>query len=246
MSTVHEQQYKPPRIDQQAFNCPHCGAFAHQPKFRVGISHINDRVEPKHFIEISSKISLMGKDPSFIKANSTNMTYTGMSNIHLSRCQSCSKFSIWIFDDLIWPSARNVPLPNPDLPEDVRLDYEEAGAILGSSPRGAAALLRLGIQKLCKHLGESGDNLSTDISSLVEKGLDIQIQKSLDSIRVIGNNAVHPSKLDLRDDQKTARSLFDLVNFIAESMISQPKKVSQIYENLPEESKKAIEKRDAR
>ena len=72
---------------------------------------------------------------------------------------------------MIHPEASGGPPPNPDLPEDIRLDYSEARSIVGRSPRGAAALLRLCIQKLCRHLGEKGKDLNADIASLVRKSL---------------------------------------------------------------------------
>ncbi len=64
-------------------------------------------------------------------------------------------------------------------------------------------------------------------------------------MRVIGNNAVHPGELDLRDDKETALALFELLNMIVEVMITQPKKVDEIYEKLPEGAKEAIERRDS-
>lgn len=170
----------------------------------------------------------------------------GVYNIWFSQCFHCKEFAVWIDRNLIWPRQRGAPLPNPDLPDDVRSNYEEASNILDLSPRGAAALLRLGIQKLCKHLGGKGNAVNDDISLLVKKGLRVEIQQALDAIRVIGNNAVHPGQLDLQDDHATARSLFGLVNLIASVMISEPKRVSEIYENLPEGAREAIERRDAR
>jgi hypothetical protein len=101
------------------------------------------------------------------------------------------------------------------------------------------------IQKLCKELGESGDNINDDIASLVRKGLDPRIQKAMDFLRVVGNNAVHPGQIDLRDDHSTAEALFGLVNLICEKMISEPKHVEELYQKLPEEVRKKIEKRDA-
>jgi Domain of unknown function (DUF4145) len=127
----------------------------------------------------------------------------------------------------------------------VRRDYEEASTILDVSPRGAAALLRLAVQKLCKELDESGENLNADIASLVRKGLDVRVQKALDAVRVIGNNAVHPGQIDLRDDRATAETLFSLVNLICEKMITEPKHVDEVYARLPEAARKAIEQRDA-
>jgi len=125
------------------------------------------------------------------------------------------------------------------------MDYEEASTILDLSPRGAAALLRQAIQRLCVHLGEKGDNINADIAALVEKGLDVRVQQALDVVRVIGNNAVHPGQIDLRDDRATAEKLFGLVNLIAENRISQPKHVAEMFGALPEGARKAIERRDA-
>jgi hypothetical protein len=136
------------------------------------------------------------------------------------------------------------PPPNPDLPADIRQDYEEASSILALSARGAAALIRLCIQKLCKYLGEGGKDINADIGELVKKGLDIRVQKALDAVRVIGNNAVHPGKIDLKDDRATAESLFRLLNIIAEKMISEPKHVDDIYACLPPGALKQIEDRD--
>jgi hypothetical protein len=130
------------------------------------------------------------------------------------------------------------------LPLDVRLDYDEAGRILQLSPRGAAALLRLAIQKLCKELGEKGRNIDDDIASLVKKGLDVRIQRALDIVRVIGNEAVHPGQIDLKDDVATASKLFALVNLVSDTMISQPKHIAEMYGDLPPGKLEAIERRD--
>src|SRR5690348_4056488 len=94
------------------------------------------------------------------------------------------------------------------------------GFIYSRSPRGAAALLRLAIQKLCIELGEPGKNLNTDIGSLFRKGLPVTVQQALDAVRVIGNEAVHPGQIDFADTPEITGTLFNLVNFIAEKMIS--------------------------
>jgi hypothetical protein len=86
--------------------------------------------------------------------------------------------------------------------------------VFGASPRSSAALLRLAIQKLCKHLGFPGDNINADIKAMVGQGLAVQVQRALDIVRVIGNEQVHPGVLDVRDDPEMATRLFELVNFI--------------------------------
>lgn len=168
-----------------------------------------------------------------------------LTNVDVSECYNCSKLAIWVGDHMVWPHPNEAPPPNNDLPGDIAADYLEAGDIVNASPRGAAALLRLAIQKLCVHLGESGKNINDDIASLVSKGLDARVQKMLDVVRVVGNNAVHPGEMDLRDDRETAERLFVLVNMIADIMISQPKAIDAMYGRLDERSLAAIERRDA-
>ena len=137
-------------------------------------------------------------------------------------------------------------MPNVDIPPDIKKDYEEARRIINRSPRGAAALLRLCIQKLCAHLGESGNNINDDISALVKKGLNPRIQKSLDIVRVIGNEAVHPGTIDLRDNPEIAVHLCKLINVIAEAMITQPKEIDTLYETLPPDKRAQIDRRDGK
>jgi hypothetical protein len=178
--------------------------------------------------------------------NSNKYTSSLCVNLSISQCFNCNKLAVWIYDKLIFPPELHGEEPNDDLPDDILRDYDEARSILNLSPRGAAALLRLAIQKLCKHLGESGENINEDIASLVRKGLNPLIQKSLDVVRVIGNQAVHPGTLDLLDNMGVASKLFRLVNLIAEQMITHPKQVNEMYDGLPASKKDQIEKRDGR
>lgn len=178
------------------------------------------------------------------KINYGQGSFTPVKNLDYCLCAHCRKYTLWKDGNMIFPSTGSAPLPNQDLPDDIKKDYEEARTILTASPRGSAALLRLSIQKLCKHLGEKGKNINEDIGNLVAKGLHPKIQKSLDIVRVIGNDSVHPGKIDLRDDINTATKLFVLVNLITEVMISQPKEVDELYESLPDDKKKGITQRD--
>jgi hypothetical protein len=146
---------------------------------------------------------------------------------------------------MVVPDMGGIPYPNEDLNSDIVEDYMEARSIVNKSPRGAAALLRLALQKLCIQLGEKGEDINSDIANLVKKGLRSSIQKSLDIVRVTGNESVHPGTLDMKDNQEVALKLFELVNLIAEVMISQPKQVDSLYEVvIPEAKRKAIEERD--
>jgi len=159
-------------------------------------------------------------------------------------CAHCGHESIWYGGVMVHPNFEGVQPPNSDLSREIKTDYQEAASILQKSPRGAAALLRLAIQKLCKEIGEQGKNINEDIKNLVAKGLPSAVQKSLDVVRVIGNEAVHPGQIDLKDNIEIAKALFKLVNIIAEKMITEPKEVEEIYSSLPESKRREIEKRD--
>lgn len=146
---------------------------------------------------------------------------------------------------MIWPSGfASAPLPHEEMPDDVKSDYIEARSIIGTSPRGSAALLRLALQKLCAHLGEAGKNINDDIASLVKQGLPVQIQQALDIVRVTGNNAVHPGELRLEDNPETATALFGLVNLIVDNRIAEPVRIKKLYESLPAGAREGVDKRD--
>ena len=258
--------YVSPSVRDTAFNCPHCGALASQTWYTLraaslneeqrlpkifqpedrksfNFDHIGDLTKRKKFCQLVDKMVdghpvlgdlLIGPNES-----------VELLNIFLSECFNCKDISVWIYDRLVYPRKSEAPAANADLSEDIRRDYREASSILDLSPRGAAALIRLAIQKLCKQLGQPGRDLNKDIGALVSNGLDEQVRKALDVVRVIGNSAVHPGHLDLRDDRATAESLFTLLNLIAERMISQPRRVNEAYDSLPEGARNAIERRDS-
>jgi hypothetical protein len=172
--------------------------------------------------------------------------YVHTPGLVVAFCEHCGKFSLWLNQHLLYPASRISPTPHPDMPDAIKADYEEARAVFSVSPRSSAALLRLAIQKLCQHLGQPGKNLNVDIGELVAKGLPVQIQRSLDIVRVVGNNQVHPGVLDIRDDPSIATPLFALVNIIVEDRIARPKQIDELYAKLPESARKQIEDRDGK
>jgi len=173
-------------------------------------------------------------------------SFKEVQGFSVSFCNHCEKPALWIGRQLIYPDVSTAEPPSPDLPVEIQADYDEARGIVNRSPRGAAALLRLCIQKLCAQLGEPGKNINSDIASLVTKGLPQGVQQALDAVRVIGNEAVHPGTIDLRDDRDTANRLFKMVNFIAAKMITEPNEIAAMYGSLPASKIAEIEKRDGR
>jgi hypothetical protein len=146
---------------------------------------------------------------------------------------------------LIYPQLVTAPEAHPDMPEDIKRDYEEARQICGASPRAAAALLRLCVEKICNTLLGKPGKIDNQIAQLVEKGLPKKAQQALDSVRVIGNECVHPGTLDLDDTPELALALFRLVNLIIQDCITAPKEAEDIYNLLPEGKRQGIERRDA-
>lgn len=129
------------------------------------------------------------------------------------------------------------------MPQDCKADYDEAQMIVAQSPKSAAALIRLALQKLMIHLGEKGKNLNDDIGNLVAKGLDVHVQQALDYCRVVGNNGVHPGEIVLDDSPEIAHLLFEMINLIVEDRIDRPARVQQAYLKLPQGARDAIEQR---
>ena len=259
-----------PSISETAFNCPHCGAYAHQkwltlyaklqapnnsiaPELQleyimqIPFDKIKDERIRNEVIELVTRISegypFLEKPIDNIDGQYVYMDYS-FYNVFVSVCFNCERESIWIYDKLVYPQRGEAPPANPDLSDEIRRDYDEASSILDLSPRGAAALIRLALQKLTKELGKSGD-LNKDIRELVEEGLEPAIQQALDVVRVIGNNAVHPGQIELRDNREIAENLFGLLNLIADRMISRKKQVEEIYMKLPKTNRQAIERADS-
>ena len=212
----------PPTFGAVSFHCSHCNTVTTHTWCEADLHH---RVAP----HVSSHV-----------------THLDPSKFSWVICQHCHGYTIWHDQKMIYPDGGNVPPPHHDMPAEVAADYNEARTIVLKSPRGAAALLRLAIQELMPHLGEKGEKIDTDIKNLVQKGLPIQIQQALDTVRVIGNESVHPGELDLRDDPDTATVLFDLLNLIVEEMIERPKAINSIYNKLPQSKLDAIKKRDGK
>lgn len=136
--------------------------------------------------------------------------------------------------------------PKPGV-EDVGKDDEEARLVASYSPKAAAALLRLALQKLCKHLGEPGAHIDTEIRSLAKRPeFGERLVKAADTLRIAGNNAVHPGEMDEQDIDNICNGLFGLLNLIVQAGITQPKEWDAMYQGLPEKPRQAAEKKDGR
>jgi hypothetical protein len=215
-----------PAFKLDAFHCPVCGTYAHMTWTPLCKTHMYDTF------------------------------------YHEAQCSKCKKSSLWRATEwtnfstghredrkavLTYPDNGSVALPEADMPEDVKTDYIEAARIFSRSPRGAAALLRLGLQKLCKHLGQEGENIYTDIRNLAAQNiLPPLVVKVADTVRITGNNAVHPGEMSDEDFDHVASKMFDLLNFIVKKGISEPAELEALYTKMPEGPRKNAEIKDAK
>ena len=185
------KKQSPPTTTATAFDCPHCGAYTTQhwfaaraerlpddhrtPRFpdeeaHERISGSKDLEEPQK-ADILKWIADMQAGLVVLDRNERgHYVYVDVGNLHLSECYNCRKVAVWVHQRLVFPAARAGVDPNADLPADIRRDYDEAREIVHSSPRGAAALQRLSVQKLCAHLGERGRTLTKTSRASCRKG----------------------------------------------------------------------------
>jgi uncharacterized protein DUF4145 len=166
-----------------------------------------------------------------------------VQNVSISYCFHCNEMCLWVYDQLVWPRSAGDPEPKLHAPPNVRRECEKATQTLEASPRGAAALLRLTIEKLCKELGVSGESIKDDIAFVVREDVDARVQKVLDAARIIESNAVSPGQIGLGDDRATAETLSGMVNLICEKMIMEPRHLQAVYTKLREGDRNAGDRR---
>lgn len=222
--------YVAPKFQEKAFTCPYCGSYAQQNWEIKGL-----------FNSWNNTYSTVGKSID----RTAKYNFDKLDKLSLSTCQVCGKYHIWNNDKMILPTNSAIPMPLEDMPKVVKDLYLEAREVYPISHKSACAILRLAVQHLCKELGEKGKNINDDIGSLVSKGLPERIQKALDIVRVVGNNAVHPGVMSEDDTKEYAEKMFKLLNIIVDDRIVQPKEIDRLFDGLPEGTKKAIERRDS-
>lgn len=241
-----------PKFGADTFRCPHCNVVSQQSWFSVETaSHSANLILESVFYDYRSQIRDYQQDAiaDFIKrveqVNERRMSQFLPKNFSVATCSTCNKITLWVAREIVYPRTTSVAPPNGDMTEAIQDLYREAQTIVVDSPRGATALLRLALQLLLKQLGKPAKNINSDIKELVASGLSVKIQKALDLLRVVGNNAVHPGQINLDDDRGIALKLFHVLNFIADEMITKPKELEALYADVvPDEAKKHIDERD--
>ena len=209
-----KEKYVPPQFDLEGFNCPHCDIFSQQDWGNTRYTAI----KTGHVFDFQA--------------------------MKICVCFKCKGPSIWLDGKIVYPIQSSAPLPNDDMPENVKTIYLEARQINSISPRASSALLRLAIEQLLESMDQKGKNLNEKIGNLVKDGMPKKIQEALDGLRIIGNEAIHPGQIDVTEKPTIAIRLFHIINLIVETIITRDKHISEVYELVPETKKEEIRKRD--
>ena len=136
-----------------------------------------------------------------------------MANLHVSSCHSCNGFPLWVGSLLVFPTKID---KTPELAEE---DLDEAAAILNKFPRGATALMRVCIQKLVPLLEDNAEELNQRVSSLVRKGLEMEMQQSMEVLQVLHSTQLNP--LESQADRETALRFLDSLKEVFERRMLQ-------------------------
>ena len=121
-------------------------------------------------------------------------------------CPACKRVIIRL---VVWPPGVNqkprvhslvrprgiaqAPL-SPDVPKEFAQDYREACLILADSPKASAALSRRCLQHVLRDAAKTKKKDLIDQINEVMPNLPSYLAKMIESVRVMGNFAVHPIK----------------------------------------------------
>jgi hypothetical protein len=249
-----------PTIDQLAFNCPHCHAFARQFWFSVHADPLKadekpvvangetvaaltlgdaDEGERERKVKWAER---MARGRPFLEVH-REFRNRDVQNVSISYCFNCNEICLWVADQLVWPRDATDPEPKLDASSGARRENEEASHTLDASPRGAAVFLRSAMEKLCKELGEREESSGPEAAPLVQEEVDARVQKVLDAMRIIESNAVPLDHVGVSDIRATAEALSGLVNLICEKMIIEPRHLQALYAKVRDGAQSAFDER---
>lgn len=168
--------------------CPHCNVYYHQKITRLGICNdssykwvIGYEVCPS----CSTAIIAIEGYPSFERHI--------IEGEFVEQLESNAR--ITVLANPKFPIRTTLP---PEVPGDVKSDYEEASSVLTISPKASAALSRRCLQHILRdyaNVSGSGGSLVNEINKAKDPAiLPPRIYQKLDNIRNIGNFAAHPKK----------------------------------------------------
>jgi hypothetical protein len=232
-----------PHPEADAFTCPHCTCYAYQTReiMHVDVAETTSYEEWSEFTFNEKDVMVEG---FLIGVNA--------SRIITTTCAKCEKPTIWIENyfesaddedyietyEMIYPKTFSIfDPPNEDLDEEIKTVYKQAAAIVQESPIASCALLRLCMEKIIiKHANYKGNQniLKNIIDELKDIGtIDENIYKAMQSIRIVGNNAIHNGSIkidDLDENLDMAVLISRYINLMATELITRKKEINSVFE----------------
>jgi hypothetical protein len=166
-------------------------------------------------------------------------------DLKISVCDVCYKYSIYENNVLVFPKTSPLPKPDPAMPNNVKVVYEEAMAVFPHSKRATGALLRLTIELLLPQLEDFNfktKGLFNMIGELDHQNVPEYIQNILDLIRLEGNDGIHTTDFKVEDEDEI-RILFEWINLVVHNLIGERKKIRDLYKKISPGKMAAIETR---
>jgi hypothetical protein len=207
-----------PVLNQDAFDCPRCGAFAHQEWRQLDVNEGDWLVN--------------GEQRVFVRFWKE------------ARCNRCRLPSVWRDDQMIYPLARLGAQPHADMPDEVRELYNEAAAVAAVSRRAGAALARATVERLIKHLdpdAPTGANLAVRIARIKQRGVSTPVGQMLDVVRATANELLHEKDepgelvvLVLDDDEgpQLVELFLEVTNELVDELITKPTTTRGLWDKL--------------
>jgi len=209
----------PPTHGGRVFTCGHCGRTTEH--FWYG--------------------ALLGQTALY--GNNSGRPNWQFNGYEVAQCAHCSRPTLFKDKRLEHPVTGMAPPAADGMPDAANQLFNEAGQIVGYSPRAACALLRLAADELTKTYGAQGASFNERVADLVKKGAAAHIQQAFDIARVQGNELLHEAQIRLEDTLETALLLFDCVNWVVEWREGE-KRLSEAFAKLPDDKRRAISRRD--
>jgi hypothetical protein len=240
---IHKITY--PDLDLTSYNCPRCGVKCQQRHYIIGLDNGGLRIRPSNTPKEDDPFH-MKFIPKFQEIGDVVELEKTDWDLTITICADCKLYTIWEHERMIFPfSSEELPNAEENMPDEIKIIYDEASMVYKHSPRAAAALLRLAIEALMiNHLGVKKDNINNMIAELVKKGIPGHIQKGLDALRYYGNKGIHLGEVDLNDDRPKVAFLFRLINELIKELITKPKEIDDFYNELPESFRENVDKRN--
>ena len=207
--------YTAPTHQSKAFNCPHCGAFAHQE----WNGRIWDLTSVNTGIVDTSTCARCNKSAVWVLKK---MVYPDRTNVPPPNADLPEKVKETYLE------AASISSKSP----------RAAAALL----RLAIEMLCKELEPRAKDLNQAIGNLvQNGLPKQIQQALDVVRVTGNNAIHAGQINLDSPDV----DSPKVVSHLFTIVNLIGESMISTPQRVSSLYDALPQGARDQIERRDA-